>query len=319
MTTTNDLGARLASMTRSLPRPEGVAYQDRTEEQHEQDRLASIATKLEEDLPTIVASLPAQFSGERMAGLILNQVRKNPRLALCSQASLLGAILTCAQLGLEPGDATGEAYLIPRSIWKPQWEKKVTEATFQIGYKGMTTLFWRHPLAGYLHSDTVREGDDFDYAHGTTAFLTHRTPRRKSRDRSARGEPTGEWYAAAKTVNGGFAFTVLETEEVEERRQASDSPNSPAWKGYFHQMAEKSCIRDLFDELPKERETRLALAWEGQVRTEMEADAFQEPPRREQAAEPEDTGDAQVGAPPQEQPDAQDEAWLAGRRPWDEQ
>jgi len=233
-------------------------------------RLAAMKTYLDELAPEIARALPQHLTADRMARLVLNEARKSPDLLACSAASIAGAVLTCAQLGMEPGP-TGEAFFIPRRNKQGVWE-----ASFQLGYKGMSALFWRHPLAAYLHTNTVRVNDLWEYELGTGAFLRHRP---KDNDR---GELLGVWYAVYRLTNGGIGFSVLDKPAVERRRRKSGQPNGFGWKDNYDQMAEKSCLRDAFDTMPKSAEMARALAWDGQVRTDLAMDAIDTPPERDE-------------------------------------
>jgi recombination protein RecT len=81
-------------------------------------------------------ALPSHLTAERMARIALTEVRRVPKLALCDQNSFMGAIMTCCQLGLEPGSALGHAYLIPFENTK----KRIVEVQLILGYKGMIDL-----------------------------------------------------------------------------------------------------------------------------------------------------------------------------------
>lgn len=234
--------------------------------------------------PEIAKAVPAHMTAERMARIAYTQVRKNPNLAMCTAESLAGAILTCAQLGLEPGP-TGEAFLVPRK------NNGVWEASFEFGYKGMATLFWQHPLAMYLDTQTVYENDAFDYELGLNAFLKHKPAK------GERGKETGEWYAVAKLVTGGYRFVVLDRREVERRRHRGSSPYSPSWKNDYNAMAEKSCVRAIFDLLPKSPELARALAHDGRVRTDLAADALDVEPAYDDAVEAEVIKDGPTEGP----------------------
>ena len=76
---------------------------------------------------------------ERFARICVTAFRQTPKLQQCSPASVLGAMMTCAQLGLEPNTPSGLAYLIPR------WNGKLrtTECQFQVGYRGLLELMYR--------------------------------------------------------------------------------------------------------------------------------------------------------------------------------
>ncbi|MER5420388.1 recombinase RecT [Streptosporangium roseum] len=224
-------------------------------------RLAKVKDLLETMTPEIAKALPAHVTPERMARIALTQCRSTPKLLTCSAESLVGAVLTCAQLGMEPGP-TQEAFLIPRK----------GQVTFQLGYKGMAKLFWQHPLAAYLTTATVRVGDEFDYDLGSNPYLLHK-PNKKER-----GEPEGHWYAVFKLINGGFGFAVLDRPGVERRRRKSESPNGFGWSDNYNEMAEKSCLRDMFDTMPKSAEMARALAWDGAVRTSLDPASIDDAP-----------------------------------------
>lgn len=59
------------------------------------------------------SALPKHLSSERFTRIAITCVRQNPKLAQCSVPSLLGALMTSAQLGLEPSSTLGQVYLIP--------------------------------------------------------------------------------------------------------------------------------------------------------------------------------------------------------------
>lgn len=251
-------------------------------EQSRAHRMASFKDMLERMAPEIARALPAHLTAERMARITLTQARQTPKLLGCTAESLAGAVLTCAQLGMEPGP-TGEAFFIPRRNGDTgEWE-----ASFELGYKGMAKLFWQHPLAKYLNTATVRVKDEFDYDLGTTPYLKHKP------NKGERGDPEGHWYAVYLLVNGGFGFAVLDKPEVERRRSASKQPNGFGWSRNYNQMAEKSALRDAFDTMPKSPEMARALAWDGEVRTNLDLDAIDEPPQpaeKPDEANPHDEG-----------------------------
>ena len=55
----------------------------------------------------------AHMKPERMMRLMANAIRTTPKLGECDPMSLLGGLMTCAGLGLEPNTIMGHAYLIP--------------------------------------------------------------------------------------------------------------------------------------------------------------------------------------------------------------
>lgn len=58
-------------------------------------------------------ALPKHLDAGRFLRVVLTEIRKTPKLTMCNRESFLGAMVQCAQLGLEPGAGLGHAYLIP--------------------------------------------------------------------------------------------------------------------------------------------------------------------------------------------------------------
>ena len=95
----------------------------------------------------IGGSTPAQRQerAERFTRICLTAMRQTPKLAQCEPASILGAMMTCAQLNLEPNTPQGLAYLIPYG----------RECQFQVGYKGLMQLMYRSGAIASFNVDVV--------------------------------------------------------------------------------------------------------------------------------------------------------------------
>ena len=210
----------------------------------------------------IARALPKHLNADRLARIMLTEVRRTPDLALCTQQSFGGAIMTCAQLGLEPG-VTGEAYLLPFRNRK----KGVYEVQLIIGYQGMASLFWRSPLAKSLDAQAVYENDEFDYAYGLEPRLYHRPAL------GDRGKPVA-YYAVATMTNGGSAFVVMSPTDIEKIRERSRAKDDGPWKTDYDAMSRKTCVRQLFKLLPRSPELSQALAQDEAVRTDLSQDAL---------------------------------------------
>lgn len=211
----------------------------------------------------IARALPRHLNADRLARIMLTEVRRTPLLAQCTPASFGGAIMTCAQLGLEPG-VTGEAYLLPFRNGR----KNCYEVQLIIGYQGMVKLFWQSPLARSLDAQTVYQEDDFDYAYGLEPKLTH-----KPSLKSDRG-PVIAWYAVATMTNGGAAFIVMSRSDIEKIRTRSRAKDDGPWKTDYDAMARKTAIRQLFKLLPKSAELTRAMAADEGVRSDWSEDAI---------------------------------------------
>lgn len=231
-------------------------------EQNGEQQKPTMAQQIERMKPEIARALPKHMDADRIARIALTLIRKNPDLANCTTESFLGALMTCSQLGFEPGSPTQEAFIVPYN----------GEASFQLGYQGMVTLFYQHPMASSVKVETVRENDYFEHEEGLEERLIHRP---------FAGGPRGKavaYYSVARLINGGRTFKVMYPSEVEERRQKMRSKNSPAWRENYDEMAKKTVLRNHFKALPKSAELARALAHDGTVRTDWQSDAIDVPP-----------------------------------------
>lgn len=115
--------------------------------------------------PEIARALPSVITPERFTRMALNALNNTPKLAECTQMSFLGALMSVAQLGLEPNTPLGQAYLIPYK------NKGVLECQFQIGYKGLIDLVYRNDMVQTVQAQTVYEHDEFRYSLGQNSEL----------------------------------------------------------------------------------------------------------------------------------------------------
>lgn len=215
----------------------------------------------------LARAVPAQISSERIARIALTSIRTVKHLDECTIESFAGALMTCAQLGLEPGGAAGEAYLIP--FFNRQ--SGVYEVQLVIGYQGMVKLFWQSPMAKSLDAQIVYENDVFEYEYGLNPRLVHRP------SLSNRGKPIA-YYAVASTSTGGSAFVVMSPEDIEAVRKRAKTKNGGPWSTDYGPMAKKTCIRQLFKLLPKSVELSRAVAHDETVRTDASLDSIDAPP-----------------------------------------
>ena len=83
-------------------------------------------------LAQLRTALPSHFSAERMARLALTAFRTNRGLQNCTPSSIMAAVMSAAQLGLEP-HVQGQCYLVPHG----------NECTLIVGYQGLLDLIRR--------------------------------------------------------------------------------------------------------------------------------------------------------------------------------
>lgn len=203
---------------------------------------------------------PRHLNPERLLRVMAHAVYKTPKLAECQPITLLGAMMACASLGLEPNTPLGHAYLIPfekRTKRGNDWVTESVDVNLIIGYRGYVDLARRSGSLVSIHADVVYEGDDFSFEYGSKMHLRH-VPKGAREER-----PAQVAYAHARLTDGE-AFEVLTYPEVLKIRDnaegyksafRSKDKNARAWSSspwvaFEHEMAAKTMIRRLSKMLP---------------------------------------------------------------------
>jgi recombination protein RecT len=128
------------------------------------------------------AALPKWLSLDRLLRVTYTAILRNPKLLDCTRESLLGSVMQCAQLGLEP--VLNRAHLVPYRNTKKQGSP--LECQFQVGYAGFVDLGRRSGDISNVSAHVVYENDDFDFEYGTEERVRH-----KPCMTDDRGEPVG--------------------------------------------------------------------------------------------------------------------------------
>ena len=185
----------------------------------------------------IAKALPSVITGERFARMATTAVTQNPALAACSPQSFIGAMLTAAQLGLEPNTPLGQAYLIPYG----------SNCQFQLGYRGLIELAHRSGDIKSIEAHVVYANDDFDFEFGLEPKLKHK-PAKENRGDAA-------WvYAVYHTKDEGYGFEVMSVDDINRHRaKYSKAKNSP-WNDAWDEMAKKTVIKRVLKFAPLKTE-----------------------------------------------------------------
>jgi recombination protein RecT len=214
------------------------------------------------DLQTaeVAKALPGEMDAVRYIRTIQTLVRQTPKLLECSPASVFGAMLSAASLGLEFGPMQ-QAYMVPYG----------REATLIIGYKGWATLAHRTGQIQSITPRTIFAKDKWSIEYGLDESLRHEPL--LSDDR---GAPT-HYYVVVRTTNGGRNFVVMSKSEVEHHRDRYGKKNgklSGPWadKDQFEPMAWKTCFLRMKAWLPTSIELMQAEAVDGRVIRQMSMD-----------------------------------------------
>lgn len=204
-----------------------------------------LAAQLKNQFKAIQSLVPKHITPERLCRIGLNAVSRNPKLMECEPSTIIGSVVNCASLGLEP-NLLGHAYIVP--FWNGSTKR--FEAQMQIGYKGALDLIRRTGQVSTISAHEVYEQDKFEYEYGLDEKLVH--------------IPCGEddeskithFYACYRLKDGGTGFIVMTKAQMDKHRDRfTKSKNKSGevfgpWKDHYISMALKTVILKLIKYMP---------------------------------------------------------------------
>jgi recombination protein RecT len=187
----------------------------------------------------IAKALPSICNPERFMRVAMTAITKTPKIADCTQESLMTCLLDCAQLGIEPDGR--RAHLIPYK----------TKCTLIIDYKGLVELVRRSGEVVKLHADVVCENDVFEANMGN--IICHKIDYKKER-----GAPYA-YYALAQMKDGSMQSEIMTPDEVGKIRARSKAAQSGPWVTDYTEMCKKTVFRRLSKWLPMQTDVAVKL------------------------------------------------------------
>jgi len=206
-------------------------------------------------------AMPRGAEAAQLVRDAITAISANPKLAECTPQSVLGSLMTCAQLGLRPG-VLGHAWILPYRV------KGEMVAQLQIGYQGLVELAHRSGRIASLIAREVHEHDHFDVDYGIADSLIH-----KPLLSGDRGRVVG-YYAIVKYLGGGHAFIFSNVEDIEKHRDKFSKSKSREgtvfgpWADHFDAMAKKTVVKELAKWMPKSTEFANAISADEGVRVD---------------------------------------------------
>lgn len=234
--------------------------------------------------PAIKKALPSVITPERFTRMVLSALSSTPKLAECSPQSFLAAMMTAAQLGVEPNTALGQAYLLPYR------NHGQMECQFQLGYKGLIDLAYRSGEVSVIQAHTVYENDVFEYELGMDPKLRH-VPAKADR-----GEAVA-YYAMFKTKDGGYGFEVMSVDDVQrhaQRYSKSYGSGSSPWRSNFDEMAKKTVLKRALKYAPLKSDFVRGVAQDETIKAELSDEMYAVPDETVFEAEGEEIGSTAV-------------------------
>lgn len=216
-------------------------------------------------------AMPRGAEATRLVRDALTALRTTRNLERCERTTVLGGLMTCAQLGLRPA-VLGHAWLLP--FWDGR--DKCYKAQLVIGYQGYVDLAYRSGRVLSLAVRTVYSNDDWELEYRADGdYMRHRP----NFDADNRGEPR-LYYARAQLADGGYAFTdpmghktMLAYRDRYAKARNKNGEIVGPWKDEFEGMAHKTMVRRLAKLLPKSTELAIAIEADDGVRVDLSPEA----------------------------------------------
>lgn len=231
---------------------------------------SSLAERRGADLKAQIRQMEAQFQVAMPKGMEAKQlvrdamtvISQNPGLMTCDPRTVLGALMTCSQLGLRPG-VLGQAWVIP---FKGRGQ-------LIIGYQGLITLAQRSGDIKSITARMVHENDMFDVEYGLDERLNHKPLLRGSRG------PVIGYYAVIKSTRGGTYWEFMSVEDAKLHRdkfamaRKGDGTIVGPWRDYFDAMALKTVIIRALKLAPRNTELIQAMTVDDTIRVDVSPEA----------------------------------------------
>lgn len=223
----------------------------------------TLAQKIHRMEDQFALAMPRGMEAKQLVRDALTVVRQTPKLQECDWNTVLGALMTSAQLGLRPG-VLGQSYVLPF------WDKNSNgfKAQFVVGYQGLIELAHRSGRVLSIVARTVYENDEFSLEyHVDKDVMIHRP--------TLDGNPGNPrlYYARATLTDGGYQMTNPMTHEqmvafMNRHAKARNKKKEVVgpWKDEFESMAHKTMVRQLAKLLPKTTELAVAVAADESIR-----------------------------------------------------
>lgn len=198
-------------------------------------KAANIRGLLEKSRRQLEMALPKHLTADRLLRVAMTSIQRTPKLLDCSQPSLLACIMTCAQLGLEPDQFLGQAYLVPFG----------NTCTLIPGYRGYIALARRSGEVQSVSAQAVYDKDHFVLQYGIDEKLEH-IPYEPSEKELDGNEPRGAFkgaYVIFKYKDGSYSFDYMGKAEIDRIRKRSKASGDGPWVTDYAEMAKKTVIK----------------------------------------------------------------------------
>ncbi len=180
------------------------------------------------------------LSEEKLCALALSMWNKDSKLRRCTPESFLLALYKACQLGLDPTGIGKQGHIVAYR----------NEAQFIRGWGGVVTMAARRGIN--IDTFAVYESDEFEvarYVNSDGYYLGLHHVEKRDNPEEIGGVRAAYAVASCKDWEQPM-IEVVWRHDIEKIRKNSASPNSPAWKAWYSEMARKTAVNRLSKRLP---------------------------------------------------------------------
>lgn len=188
----------------------------------------------------------------RFVSSVVSAVQANPKLAECTNSSILSAALQGEALRLAPSPQLGQFYMVPydkRALVNGKWTTVSSEAQFQLGWKGYIQLAIRSGQYRKIVVNDIKEGEcEYDPITEDIELTPIENPEEREK-----AETVG-YYAMFELINGfrkeiyrPKAALIAHAKQYSKSYQydVKEDKKTSVWSTNFDAMARKTLIREL--------------------------------------------------------------------------
>lgn len=217
------------------------------------------STALTTELESQKNALPKDFNIPRFVQNSIALLNGNDALQEFAKANgtaqIKAGLLRGAYLGLDSLNA--EMYLVPYG----------KTLNFMPSYKGMVKLAQKYATREIktIYAKVVRKGDEFE------EIIDHGEPFINFKAVPFNNEEIVGVFAVCQYKDGGMVYEVMSRDDVEQCRKSSKAKNSPAWSGFWSEMAKKTVLRRLCKNLSIDMDAKAVEAFDSglEIETDM--------------------------------------------------
>jgi recombination protein RecT len=211
-----------------------------------QQRLGLTAYLTQDAVKNNINQVVGGKNGQKFISSVVSAVQANPQLKECTNSSILSAALLGSSLNLTPSPQLGQFFFVPYKNKKAG----VTEAQFQIGYKGLIQLAIRSGYYKKLNVLSIKEGELVRYDPLNEEIEVNLIEDEEDREQA----PTVGYYAFFEYTNGfrkAIYWSKSKMQSHAERYSTGyksdlkDGTSYTFWSKDFDAMAYKTMLRQL--------------------------------------------------------------------------